>query len=238
MTVFAVIPAAGVGKRFGAGTPKQYLPLCGKTILERSLLKISGCSVIEKIVLAIDYNDYHWPSIEQQLDESLRERIILAEGGSERADSVLNALRLIPNPAPDDWVLVHDAVRPLVSSEQIASMLSALNQAEDSVPGGILALPMQDTVKQSQKTNFTQVMKTLDRSLLWAAQTPQVFRFELLKEALESTAGNPQITDESSAMEACGHSVRLFEGHKYNIKITTPEDLAMAEFIINNGNGR
>lgn len=232
MSVFAIIPAAGVGKRFGTKVPKQYLPLQGKTILECSLLKISACKAVEKIVLAIDYNDDHWCSVEQQLDETLRNRIVLVEGGPERADTVLNALRAISNPNPDDWVVVHDAVRPLVQAKQIDEMLHALQQADDSMPGGLMALPISDTVKQTTRETANIVSATLDRNRLWAAQTPQVFRYGLLRDALESTSGDPRITDESSAMEACGHSVKLFEGHVYNIKITTPNDLAMAELLV------
>ncbi|MCL4170651.1 UNVERIFIED_CONTAM: hypothetical protein GTU68_037030 [Idotea baltica] len=197
--------------------------LSNRTILEHSLEKIIGCGHVADIWVAIKMDDPYWPVIEENLKHSVN----VVEGGAERADSVLNAIAAIPGAQADDWVLVHDAVRPLVDSNIINDLLDSLT---DSDAGAILAQPVYETVKLANDDRT--VSKTLDRSQLWTAQTPQVFRYGLLKDALESTRGDRSITDEASAMEACGHQVRLIEGHRYNIKITCREDLVLAEQLM------
>lgn len=221
--VFAVIPAAGVGRRFGGKVPKQYAPLAGKPIIQHSIERLHCCSEIQDICVALDANDSWW----EDLDPITRSLVSTTHGGIERADSVRMALGSMSHAKPQDWVLVHDAVRPLVDSDLVSRFLSTLLPEES---GAILALPIYETVKRANGSDF--VESTLDRSNLWTAQTPQVFRYGLLKQALEATIGNPSITDEASAMESCGHSVRLVEGHRNNIKITAAEDLELAERLL------
>lgn len=223
MKVFGVVPAAGIGRRFGSKIPKQYQQLAGKTILEHSILRLQAGADLESIRVALHETDQYWP----MLSDEIRQSVQVVSGGAQRSDSVRLAMASITNAQPDDCVLVHDAVRPLLDPKKVAELIETLSAGE---PGAILAIPVHDTIKQAGADQS--IDKTLDRSALWAAQTPQVFRFGLLKEALDSTQGDDQITDEASAMEACGHRVRLYEGHRSNIKITCQEDLALAEYLI------
>ena len=224
MKVYGVLPAAGKGKRFGTELPKQYQLLAGKPVLEHSISRLLASFDLSGFWVALGAEDIHWDSIDPQV----RSAVHRVDGGTERADSVRLAIDAIPNASADDWVMVHDAVRPLVSSKLVGELLHSLDKNE---AGAILALPVFDTVKLA--TNENTVSKTLDRTNLWTAQTPQVFRYGMLKEALETTAGDTSITDEASAMEACGHRVRLYEGHRNNMKITCREDLLLAEQLIN-----
>ena len=226
MNVRALIPAAGVGRRFGTTLPKQYQPLAGRPILERSIARLFDCRYIDQLVVALSPNDNDWPMIA----EDVRDRVSVTTGGAERADSVRLALQSMTDLAAGDWVLVHDAVRPLVSPLLIDKMLASLRPEE---PGAILAVPIQDTVKRHIQSpgREPKIAETLDRSFLWAAQTPQVFQYGLLREALEKTQGDPAVTDEASAMEMCGHAVRLIEGDRQNMKITSQQDLQLAELL-------
>lgn len=219
---WAVVPAAGVGKRMQADRPKQYLPLGGKTVLEQTLLRLLQSGVFTAVAVAIAQDDPYWPELE--LDG--HEQIIVAPGGKERADSVLSALRVLADNAQEqDWVLVHDAARPCLTRMDINLLIENL---QDDPIGGILAAASHDTLKSVDSTGIT---GTLDRNHIWRALTPQMFRFGLLKTALESFAGNPAITDESSALELMGFRPKIVEGRPDNIKITRPEDLALAEFF-------
>lgn len=224
-SVFAIIPAAGVGRRFGGDIPKQYITLAGRPVIQHSIERLYDCPEIHQICVALDENDKWW----SDLDADLRSIVSTTLGGAERADSVRLALESLTQAEPDDWVLVHDAVRPLLAPELVSQLLSSLLPDES---GAILAMPIYETVKRATVSDL--VESTLDRSNLWAAQTPQVFRYAALKNALEATSGNPAITDEASAMEFCGHSVRLVEGHRNNIKITSLEDLEFAVRLMSN----
>lgn len=224
MKVFGVLPAAGKGTRFGTELPKQYQLLAGKPVLEHSISKLLESYELSGFWVALNAADANW----QQLNSDIRASVHVVDGGTERADSVRLAIEAIPNACAEDWVMVHDAVRPLVSPKLVARLLNSLGENE---AGAILALPVYDTVKLADAES--RVVKTLDRTGLWTAQTPQVFRYGLLKEALEATKGDPGVTDEASAMEACGHRVRLYEGHRNNIKITCREDLLLAEQLLN-----
>lgn len=220
---WAVVPAAGASKRMQADQPKQYLTLAGKTVLEQTLERLLQADIFSAIAVAISKQDSHWAT----LACASHEKIILATGGDERADSVLSALKSLRTQATDsDWVLVHDAARPCLTSADIHLLIDTLKNDE---VGGILALPSIDTLKQA---STHKISKTLDRSLIWRALTPQMFRYGMLKQALEETKGNLTITDESSAIEIKGWQPKIVEGRADNIKITRPEDLALAQFYM------
>ena len=221
---WAVVPAAGVGKRMNADRPKQYLELAGKTVIEHTLLRLLSAEVFTAVAVAISEEDPYWPD----LDVSAHKKIITAAGGKERADSVLSALKAIRAVASDDdWVLVHDAARPCITTIDIHHLIDSLKTDEI---GGILALSSHDTLKSVQGDNI--IVGTLDRSHIWRALTPQMFRYGLLKNALEAAEGNAAITDEASALELQGMQPKIVEGRPDNIKITRPEDLALAQFYM------
>ena len=216
---WAVIPAAGVGARMAADRPKQYLQLGGRTILEHSL----GCFLdhprLKGLVVSLAIDDPYWPTLACANDP----RIQRADGGSERSGSVLNALLQLNalGASDDDWVLVHDAARPNLSRDDLDKLLAEL--ADDPV-GGLLAVPARDTLKRVDKHG--RVVDTVDRSLIWQAYTPQMFRLGALHRALaDSLVADAVITDEASAMEWSGQAPRLIEGRSDNIKVTRPEDL-------------
>jgi 2-C-methyl-D-erythritol 4-phosphate cytidylyltransferase len=221
---WAVVPAAGVGQRMQADRPKQYLQLADRTVLEESLLRLWRCGIFKKIVVSVSIDDAYWPT----LPIIHRQWLIRADGGKQRADSVLsglNALNAVAN--PNDWVFVHDAARPCITSADVMRLLSMIESDE---VGGILALPVHDTLKRASQTRITE---TLDRDQIWRALTPQAFRFGILKQALLSAAENDSVvTDEASAIEAMGLKPMLVEGRADNIKITRPEDLGLARFYL------
>jgi 2-C-methyl-D-erythritol 4-phosphate cytidylyltransferase len=220
---WAIVPAAGVGKRMQADRPKQYLELTGKTVIEHTLLRLLQANVFTAIAVAVSEEDPYWP----ELSISQHKNIITAPGGKERADSVLSGLKtIISQAADDDWVLVHDAARPCITPSDIHFLIDSL--VNDDV-GGILALASPDTLKQIDGIAIT---GTLDRSHIWRALTPQMFRYGMLKSALEQAQGNPAITDEASALELKGLQPKIVEGRPDNIKITRPEDLALAQFYM------
>ena len=216
---WAVIPAAGVGARMAADRPKQYLQLGGRTILEHSL----GCFLdhpsLKGLVVSLASDDPYWLDLACATDP----RIQRADGGAERSGSVLNALLHLNalGASDDDWVLVHDAARPNLSRDDLDKLLVEL--ADDPV-GGLLAVPARDTLKRANKHG--RVVETVDRSLIWQAYTPQMFRLGALHRALaDSLVADAIITDEASAMEWSGQAPRLIEGRSDNIKVTRPEDL-------------
>jgi 2-C-methyl-D-erythritol 4-phosphate cytidylyltransferase len=220
---WAIVPAAGVGKRMQADRPKQYLELTGKTVIEHTLSRLLQADVFTAIAVAVSEEDPYWP----ELSISQHKNIITAPGGKERADSVLSGLKTIRDQAADhDWVLVHDAARPCITPSDIHFLIDSL--VNDDV-GGILALASPDTLKQVDGIAIT---GTLDRSHIWRALTPQMFRYGMLKSALEQAQGNPAITDDASALELQGLQPKIVEGRPDNIKITRPEDLALAKFYM------
>jgi 2-C-methyl-D-erythritol 4-phosphate cytidylyltransferase len=220
---WAIVPAAGVGKRMNADRPKQYLKLADKTVLEQTLSRLIKAEVFSAIAVAISVEDPYWP----ELEISFHPLIITADGGLERADSVLSALTAIRQQAADnDWVLVHDAARPCITALDIHLLINTL---KDEPIGGILALPSADTLKNVQADS---ILGTLDRRHIWRALTPQMFRYGMLKNALEAGKGNPAITDEASALELLGLQPKIVEGRPDNIKITRPEDLSLAQFYL------
>ncbi|MDR0276438.1 MAG: 2-C-methyl-D-erythritol 4-phosphate cytidylyltransferase [Paucimonas sp.] len=216
---WAVIPAAGVGARMAADRPKQYLQLGGRTILEHSLHCFLDHPSLKGVVVSIAADDPFWPDLACARDP----RIQRAAGGRERADSVLNALLLLhaQGAADSDWVLVHDAARPNLARSDLDHLLAEL--ADDPV-GGLLAVPARDTLKRADADG--RVAATVDRSTIWQAYTPQMFRLGALHRALaDSLVANVAITDEASALEWAGQAPRLIEGRSDNIKVTRPEDL-------------
>jgi len=197
---WAVIPAAGVGARMAADRPKQYLQLGGRTILEHSL----GCFLdhpgLKGLVVSLAVDDPYWPNLACATDP----RITRVDGGEERSGSVLNALLYLHSQgaSDDDWVLVHDAARPNLSRDDLDKLLFEL--ADDSV-GGLLAVPARDTLKRADKHG--RVLETVDRTPIWQAYTPQMFRLGALHRALaDSLVSDVVITDEASAMEWAGHA--------------------------------
>jgi 2-C-methyl-D-erythritol 4-phosphate cytidylyltransferase len=202
-----------------ADRPKQYLQLGGLTILEHSLLCFLDHPRLKGLVISLAVDDPYWPTLPCALDS----RIQQVAGGKERADSVLNALlHLHANGADDnDWVLVHDAARPNLARSDLDNLLGEL---KDDPVGGLLAVPAKDTLKRADASG--RVVETVDRSLIWQAYTPQMFRLGALHRALaDSLVSNVSITDEASAIEWAGQSPRLIEGRADNIKVTRPEDL-------------
>ncbi|WP_295518449.1 2-C-methyl-D-erythritol 4-phosphate cytidylyltransferase [uncultured Pseudomonas sp.] len=216
---WAVLPAAGVGSRMRADRPKQYLELAGRSVIEHTLAAFLEHPGTLGIVVALASDDPWWP----QLPIAQDTRIRCAEGGDERASSVLSALLLLTaqGVADDAWVLVHDAARPNLQRSDIDQLLASL--AADDV-GGLLAVPVRDTLKRAGADG--RVAATLDRSLVWQAYTPQMFRLGPLSRALaDALAAGVAVTDEASAMEWAGLAPRLVEGRPDNLKITRPEDL-------------
>jgi 2-C-methyl-D-erythritol 4-phosphate cytidylyltransferase len=222
---WAVVPAAGAGKRMASSRPKQYLSLLGRQVIEHTLDRLLSHGRIQAACVALSPEDEYWPLTTYAVDE----RIILADGGQERCHTVLNALKRLETVADQsDWVLVHDAARPCLRHEDLDRLLNTLR--EDDV-GGLLGIPLHDTVKQADEQS--RIEATLPRERLWRAFTPQMFRLGALKEALElALARHYLVTDDASAMELAGFHPKLVEGHTDNIKITRPEDLALAEFYL------
>jgi 2-C-methyl-D-erythritol 4-phosphate cytidylyltransferase len=221
---WAVIPAAGAGKRMRADRPKQYLELAGKAVLAHSLDRLLALPQVSGAVLALDPDDDDWPGLNYQHDKTL----LTTAGGKERCDSVLAALYALRDhlgPIDDTvWVLVHDAARPCVRAGDMQSLIDEASHDDD---GGLLALPVRDTMKRQLANG--RVQTTVDRTGLWHALTPQMFKLNLLISALEHCFEKKlHVTDDASAMELVGYHPHLIEAHEDNIKITRPFDLTLA----------
>ncbi len=220
---YAIVPAAGSGSRFAADQPKQYLDLLGRPLLFHTLAALTACPDIERVwvVLAPDdrwWSRHDWSELGPKL-ETVR------CGGATRAASVTNALRAAAMvAADDDWILVHDAARPCLSAAMLDALLTEL--ADDPV-GGILAVPVADTIKRADADQ--RVAATEPRDGLWQAQTPQMFRYGQLEKALKSEMA---VTDEAGAIEALGLRPKLVRGDATNLKVTWPADLALAAMIL------
>jgi 2-C-methyl-D-erythritol 4-phosphate cytidylyltransferase len=217
----ALIPAAGVGARMGSQTPKQYASLAGKPMLRHVIDAFASSPEIEHTYIVVSAGDAYIDALE------LPQRCtVLRCGGDTRAASVTNGLEAIgPRVAADDWVLVHDAARPGLTVELIAKLIAFV---KDDPVGGLLALPVVDTIKRSD--GHSHVAGTVSRDHLWAAQTPQMFRHAALLSALrEAARSGIAITDEASAIEAAGLQPKLVEGSPRNFKVTLPDDLPVAE---------
>jgi 2-C-methyl-D-erythritol 4-phosphate cytidylyltransferase len=216
---WVVIPAAGVGSRMRADRPKQYLQLGGRSIIEHTLDCFLDHPALAGVAVCIAPDDPYWPNLSCANDG----RIQRAPGGRERCDSVLNGLRQLGELGANehDWVLVHDAARPNLARADLDKLLTEL--ADDPV-GGLLAVPARDTLKRVGPNG--RVIETVDRSVIWQAFTPQMFRLGMLRSALEAALeAGVLVTDEASALEWAGHLPKMIEGRADNLKVTRPEDL-------------
>ncbi len=221
------MPAAGSGRRFGTQIPKQYAPLFGRTVIEWALDPFVTDPRCSGVVVALAPKDPWWP----QIAERLPGHIATVAGGAQRSASVLNGLRALGTRADErDWVLVHDAARPCLPPSDLTKLLRDLR---DEATGGLLATPGADTLKYGPSLGATTVERTVDRSGLWRALTPQMFRFGALRKALEAAhdAGRTP-TDESQALEWVGARPLLVEGSAANMKVTTAQDLVLAAAIL------
>lgn len=272
MTIWAVVPAAGIGSRMLSATPKQYLFIRDQTVLAHTLARLSAVALIKRIVLVLSAHDTHWSSLQAtgitgDVKDARNKRVVSCVGAETRWQSVLNGLQaLAAVAADDDWVLVHDGVRPCV---RVADILRLLELTLGDEVGGLLAVPVSDTLKRAalstpsadrvagtssrssagssagssavssagsssgSLTGVAHVAETIDRDAMWSASTPQLFRLGLLRRCLqEAAAAGASLTDEASALEWAGYRPVLVPCHKDNIKITHPDDLRLAELIL------
>jgi len=217
----ALVPAAGFGARMGQELPKQYLPLAEQPMMAHALGTLCASPEIATVfvVLAPDdklFHTYDWSRFGDKLQP-------LFCGGKMRSDTVLNGL-IASELEPDDWVLVHDAARPCLTQAHLARLIAELR---DDAVGGILAVPVADTLKRANEAG--RIARTEDRAGLWQAQTPQMFRAGLLEQALQQ---GRNVTDEASAVEALGLQPKLVEGDSGNFKVTYPQDIRIAELLL------
>lgn len=222
---WAVVPAAGIGTRMQSDTPKQYLRIGGRCILDYVLDSFCEHPRIAGVMVALAPHDDWWAKLER----AGHAKVMQAPGGVERCHSVLNALHALgKQAAATDWVLVHDAARPCLQAADIDRLIdSVVEQGR----GGILATPVRDTMKRSDTTNT--ISETVERAGLWHALTPQMFRLGELKTAIESALEKDiLVTDEAQAMELTGVQPSLVEGNPGNIKVTLPRDLKLAELFL------
>lgn len=228
MSYYALVPAAGSGARMGGERPKQYLPLLGQPLIRHTVAALCAVPALDGVFVVLSPDDEEWARHDwSEFGERLQP---LYCGGASRAESVSNGLLAMAACAfPDDWVLVHDAARACLTVDQVAKLMGEV--ADDPV-GGILAVPVADTLKRAN--GETRIEATVPRDRLWQAQTPQMFRHGLLLEAL---LGCPQVTDEASAIEFLGHAPRLVQGDATNLKVTFPLDLQLAEMILSKRKG-
>lgn len=220
---WAVIPAAGAGKRMQSDIPKQYLQINGKPIIEYTLEVFTKHPDIESVIVAISDTDEYW----NELPVSRHPKVKTTEGGVERCHSVMNCLDYLSDIADEsDWVLVHDAARPCLKSTDIDKLINNVSATD----GGLLALPVRDTMKRS---NDRHVSETVSREGLWHALTPQMFRLHNLQLALKAVIDSGElVTDESLAMERAGYRPLLVEGRPDNIKVTHNVDLYLATLYL------
>lgn len=226
---YALIPAAGSGSRMQDQLPKQYLPLAGRPMIFHTLSTLCNSPRLSGVFVVLASGDAEWRKHDWS---SFSDKLIsLPCGGATRAQSVLNGLKAARDRSSvgdDDWVLVHDAARPCLTRTQLDRLLDELR---DDAVGGLLAIPVADTLKRNNGAG--RVACTESRENLWQAQTPQMFRYKLLVEAL-SMAGGVAMTDDAGAIEALGYQPKLVLGDVRNFKITYPQDMALAELMLKN----
>ncbi len=224
--IVAVVPAGGAGTRMGDTLPKQYLDINGRPMISHTLIALASVSRISRIVVVNAPNDVYFSRLVSADDPLYAGKIVSRSvGGQTRAQSVLNGLLSLGDDfADDDWGLVHDAARPCIAPRLIEQFLDEL---EHEPIGGLLALPVADTLKRGNSDQ--RVEGTVDRSTLWRAQTPQMFRIELLRQALTQA---PHATDEAQAVERLGHQPRLVLGDSANLKVTYATDLKLASLLL------
>jgi 2-C-methyl-D-erythritol 4-phosphate cytidylyltransferase len=220
--ITAIVPAAGIGSRMQSSFPKQYLTIAGRTVLEHSINALLIQPAIEKIVLVLHPDDQWF----DKLSLAFNPAILRVQGGATRAESVLAGLGVCDL---EHWVLVHDAARPCLTQADLKQLIAAI---PDSPQGAILACPVIDTLKKSVEQQ-PYIEQTLDREQLWHALTPQLFPGKLLLECLsKALQQHSNVTDEASALEQFGYQPRLISGSRCNLKVTHPDDLALASFYL------
>jgi len=221
-SIWAVVPAAGVGRRMGTDVPKQYLALGERCVLEHTIARLRAHRAVCGVVVAVAADDAWFSSL------AIADKVERVAGGVERADSVLNALQHLCERGRDgDWAMVHDAVRPCVHADDLNRLVESVR---DSGRGAILAMPVRDTMKRVENG---QVTATVERDKLWHALTPQLFPVRALRDAwLAARADGVSVTDEAQAMERAGQAPMVVRGRADNIKITRAEDLELAAFFI------
>lgn len=224
MRYWLIMPAAGAGRRFGEALPKQYVSVCGRTVIEWALSPFVDDLRCAGIVVAVAPDDPHWPAIAKRLGP-----VVTAQGGAERSLSVRNALQAIASQVqPQDWVLVHDAARPCLPLRDLDLLLQKL---ESHPVGGLLAARASDTLKRAGADES--VEQTMDRTALWRALTPQMFRYGDLSAALDRAIEEGRLpTDEAQAIEWVGRQPQLIKGSAENIKMTHAQDLVLAEALL------
>lgn len=222
---WAIVPAAGFGRRFGGDVPKQYVHVAGRSLIEHALRALLAYPQVHGVVVALAQQDAYWPGWASLLGKP----VLTCTGGNERADSVLAALHALPASVPEDaLLLVHDAARPNLRCPDIDRLIEA---ARLSGEGAILAAPVRDTLKRANTSGC--IDATEPREHLWRALTPQAFQRDVLLRALESArADGVRVTDEAMAVERLGLHPALVEGREDNLKVTTSADLALAEFLL------
>lgn len=224
----ALIPAAGVGQRFGAPCPKQYIDLAGQTVLQHTVNRLLRLNEIELLLIVVSIEDTYIDNV--NLVASWPKNVhVLRCGGSTRAETVKNGLTIAYTQfglQQDDWILVHDAARCCVCTDSVVRLIKTVQF--DKV-GGLLAIPVSDTLKLADEKK--QVCTTVDRKNMWLAQTPQMFRFGILIQAL-AHVDLFTVTDEASAVEALGFAPKLVAGDVSNLKLTTQQDLALVKFFL------
>jgi 2-C-methyl-D-erythritol 4-phosphate cytidylyltransferase len=228
MRFYALIPAAGSGSRMGGSIEKQYMPLNAVPMIAHAMMVLAREPRITRLFVVLSptdkrWNNYAWQGWEERIE-------VLRCGGATRAETVLNGLDAIAGiSAPDDWVLVHDAARPCLPDELLGKLLDEV--ADDPV-GGLLAVPVADTLKRAAVDTGSgpRAEATVPRAGLWQAQTPQMFRYGTLVQALR--AAGSDMTDEASAIEKMGLQPRLVESDSRNLKVTYPQDLELASLIL------
>lgn len=229
---FAIVPAAGVGSRFGSTIPKQYTHIAGQSVLMHTLERLLLCEQIVGVVLVLSPEDDFFEQLPQEAWAQTPRLQVCYCGGDSRAASVRNGIEALMQSqhiGSEDWILVHDAARCCLPSSALQRLIAA---ADESIAGAILALPVADTLKKQTATK--QIDHTVDRTGLWQAQTPQMFRAEALQDALNRVDLNT-ITDEASAMEACGIQAQLVLGDVRNLKLTLAHDAELVELLLKSG---
>ena len=224
-----IIVAAGTGTRMQSALPKTYLPLLGKTVLHASINAMMAEKRFHALYVVLSpadtfFDQFDWSAFDQTV-------CFLRTGGATRAQTVIQTLQAISDQTnANDWVLIHDAARPCLSKDSLSTLI---DQTTHDAVGGLLAIPLADTLKEANRHHRAQ--QTLDRACLWQAQTPQMFRYQMLLDALIKASS---VTDEASAIEAAGYQPKLITGCRTNLKITYPSDLFLAEAILLNQNNQ
>lgn len=226
VSYFVIIPAAGIGTRMKNDVPKQYLSIKGKSILEHTLTTLLNYSKFKKCVVLIHEEDKHWSSLQFN-----HPKLMTALGGQERCNSVLNGLHTLkPFVKENDWIVVHDAVRPFL---QVSDIHNLIDEIGDDAIGGLLGSPVKNTIKCIDDNQ--NILGTLARKQIWEALTPQMFRYHWLLKALNAAIEKKQaITDEANAIELLGKHPRIIEGRSDNIKITDAHDLSLFDYYCAN----